>query len=396
MQAIRWSLLSLIGVLIGVSVTGCTMLTSKGTDGQTPNAYVIGVNLELTGPASVWGEPQMRAIELLIDRVNQEGGIHGVPVKLVKYDNQSKETESLVVTKKLVEQDQVLAIIGAGTTPTTMPLIPYVTQKQVPLVSVGSGDAIAEPASERQWVFKTPVSNESIAKKICTYLQQKGWTRVAFLSVNNAYGDSGKTQFEKVAPSYGVTIVASEKFEATDKDMKPQLMKVKSKQPDAIVVWAIPPAASLVLKGRHELGMTTPMIFSSGAGSNKFVELAGLEAAEGVYQPQSKIWIVDQLPDNDPQKPVLMQYARAYRERYGDEPSPIDGMAYDAALLVVEALKSVKGEATRQSLRDAIERLKGLHGITGTFTLSPEDHVGVNEKDLTMLRFRNGRWTAAE
>jgi branched-chain amino acid transport system substrate-binding protein len=386
--------LALTAALLALILTACSSSETGSVGGA--GGYKIGVNLELTGPASVWGEPQIHAIEMLVDQINQNGGINGRHIQLIKYDNQSKETESLVVAKKLVEQDQVLAIIGAGTTPTTMPLVPYVNQKRVPLVSVGSGDAIASPASERKWVFKTPVSNESISKKICEYLKQKGWNRVAFLSVNNAYGDSGKKEFQKVAQQYGIQIVASERFGATDNDMKPQLTSVKGKNPAAIVVWAIPPAASLVLKGYYELALDMPIFFSSGAGSNKFVELAGKDAAEGVYQPQSKIWVVDQLSAEDPQKPIIEKYVRDYQARYGSAPSPIDGMAYDAALLIVEALKSVKGNVTRESLRDAIERIDRLEGITGIFHLSPQDHVGLTDKDLMMLQFRNGRWTIAQ
>ncbi|ATY84913.1 hypothetical protein CVV65_08255 [Kyrpidia spormannii] len=228
------------------------------------------------------------------------------------------------------------------------------------------------------------------------YLKQKGWTRVGFLSVNNAYGDSGKSEFVKTAQSYGIQIVASERFGATDTDMKPQLTSVKNASPDALVVWAIPPAASLVLKGYHELGLNTPIFFSSGAGSNKFVELAGTDAAEGVYQPQSKIWVIDQLLDSDPQKKVLQSYAQSYKSKYNIDASPIDGMAYDATLLIIEALKTIKGEVTRDSLRDAIEHLNGVVGITGIFHLSPQDHVGLTDKDLTMLQFRNGRWVIAQ
>ncbi|WP_245543403.1 ABC transporter substrate-binding protein [Kyrpidia tusciae] len=229
-----------------MTACGAAGTSTSGNGGTGGNAggkaYKIGVDLELTGPSSVWGEPQIHAVEMLVDEVNQKGGINGTPIQLIKYDNQSKETESLVVAKKLVEQDHVLAIIGAGATPTTMPLVPYVTQQKVPMVSVGSGDAIASPASERKWVFKTPVSNQSISKKISEYLKQKGWTRVGFLSVNNAYGESGKSEFEKTAQSYGIQIVSSERFGATDTDMKPQLTSVKNKSPDALVVWAIPPA----------------------------------------------------------------------------------------------------------------------------------------------------------
>lgn len=391
----------LVSFAVAASLVGCAG-TSKETAssntqaGGKPNAYKIGIDLELTGPASVWGVPQKNAIEMLVKDINGKGGINGVPIELVVYDNESSETQALVVAKKLVEQDQVLAIIGGGTTPTTMPIIPYVTQQKVPVVSVGSGDAIASPAKERAWVFKTPSNNKDIAKSIVSFLKKNGKSTVAFISMNNAYGESGKKTFEAEAKEQGITIIASEKFGATDKDMKPQLTNIKSKNPDAIIVWAIPPSASIVNRNYWELKMDSMLIYSAGAGANAFIDLAGKEAAEGTYIASGKVWVADQLETSDPQKELLTKYVKDYEGSFHTGVSPIDGMAYDTMLLISKAIEMSKENVTRQSIRNNLEKIQGLVGTTGIFNMSPDDHTGLMPEDVIMLQVKDGKWVLAK
>ncbi|MGE7270517.1 ABC transporter substrate-binding protein [Brevibacillus panacihumi] len=386
-----WLSLALVASLLGCSSS--TVKTEGGTAGAT---YKIGVDLELTGGSSVWGVPQKNAIEMLVKEINEKGGINGVPIELIVYDNESSETQALIVAKKMVEQDQVLAIIGGGTTPTTMPIVPYVTQQQVPLVSVGSGDGITSPVNEREWIFKTPSNNRDIAKSIVSFLKQKGKTSVAFLSMNNAYGESGKQAFEALAKEEGIAIIAAEKFGAGDKDMKPQLTNIKAKNPDAIIVWAIPPSASIVNRNFWELKMDQMLIYSAGAGANAFIDLAGREAAEGTYIASGKVWVADQLDGNDPQQSLLTKYVKDYESSFQTGVSPIDGMAYDAALLVTKAIEMSTENVTRQSIRDNLEKIQGLVGATGIFNMSPNDHTGLKPEDVIILQVQNGEWVIAK
>ena len=353
--------------------------------------YRIGAVLELSGPASIWGRPQRESIQMVVDDVNAKGGIGGRKVELIVYDNESKETNSLVLAKRLVEQDGVLGIIGAGTTPTTMPMIPYVTQAKVPLVSMGSADVIITPPAERRWIFKTPNNTSDVVTKMLEYLKAKRLTPVAFLSVNNAYGDSGRREFEKAAGKAGIEVTVWERFGATDKDMKPQLTRARASGAKAIVVWAIPPAAPLVAKSAAELGLPreVQMVHDHGAGSSPaFIDLAG-GAAEGTVLVTAKLPVAEQLPDSDPQKPVLLAYAKAYRERTGQPPSAIGGMAYDAMLLYANALETAG--ADREKLRDALEATRGLVGVTGVFSMSPEDHNGLTVEHLELARVEGGK-----
>ncbi|MFM1653379.1 ABC transporter substrate-binding protein [Brevibacillus sp. B_LB10_24] len=382
----------------GAGESGSGSGTGTQSTGKTekPASYKIGINLELTGGSSVWGVPQKNAVEMLVEELNQKGGINGVPIELVVYDNESSETQSLVVTKKLVEQDKVLAVIGGGTTPTTMPIVPYMNQQKVTLVSVGSGDGIVEPASERPYIFKTPVNNNNNAHSIAAFLKEKGKTNVAFMSMNNAYGEDGRKAFEAVAKEFGLNIVAEEKFGGGDKDMKPQLTKIKAKNPDAVVVWAIPPSASIVNRNFWELKLDSMLIYGAGAGSNAFVELAGSEAAEGTYMASGKVWVADQLADSDPQKELLTKYVKDFESKFKTGVSPIDGMAYDTMLLLAKAIEMAGDQVNRETIRENMEKIQNLVGTTGVFNLSPDDHQGLKPEDVIIIQVKGGRWEMAK
>lgn len=381
----------LFSILLIFSLAACNTKTSS-----KEGVIKIGVNLELSGPAAVWGVPQKDAIEMLVKEINDDGGINGQKIELVVYDNESSETQSLVVTKKLVEQDKVVAVIGGGTTPTTMPLLPYIEKSKVPVVSIGSGDAISSPAEERHWVFKTPVDNEDISTSIIELLKKENKTNIAFMALNNAYGDSGLKTFEGVAKENGINIVAVEKFGMGDKDMKPQLTKIKGLNPDAIIVWSIPPAASIVNRNYWELKMDNMLIYPAGAGSNAFVDLAGKEAAEGTYVAAGKVWVSDQIEDGDTQKDIITKYVKSFEEKTKQGASPIDGMAYDAMLLISKAIEKSGDKVTRESIRDNLEKLENIVGVTGVFNLSDKDHQGLKAEDALMVQVKNGEWVIPE
>lgn len=315
----------------------------------------------------------------------------GDQVALVVYDNESNETKSLVLAKRLVEQDGVVGIVGAGTTPTTMPIVPYVLRARVPLISTGSGDAIVTPPGQRRWVFKTAPNASDVAAKVVRLLTARKLSPVAFLSVNNAYGDSGRQAFEKAAGGAGIRVAAWDRFGATDTDVKPQLTRARASGVKAVVVWAIPPAATIVAKNAAELSLPRElqMVHDHGAGiSPAFLELAG-GAAEGTILVTAKLPVAEQLPDADPQKPVLLAYAREFRQRTGQAASAVGGMAYDAMILFRQALAAAGPD--RAKIRDALERTSGLVGVSGVFRMSPTDHVGIHADDLELARVEGGQ-----
>jgi branched-chain amino acid transport system substrate-binding protein len=353
--------------------------------------YRIGAIMELSGPFSQWGAPMRDAIQLAVDNINAAGGVKGVPLKLVLYDGRSRGTEAALLAKRLVEQDKVVAIIGPGTSPTTMPVIPYVTQVGIPTLSMGSSDRIIEPPAERKWMFRPPYGSRHNVEKLVEHFKARGIKKIAFLSVNNAYGDTGREEFQKAAGPAGLEVVAWEKFGGTDTDMKPQLTKIRGLAPQAVIVWAIPPGASIVQKNRAELGLTIPFYHDNGASlTPQFIELAG-GAAEGAHAVVIKVDVLDEVAASDPQKPVLARFKQQFESRFGMDVGGLYGEAYDCVLLIARALETAGDN--REKLREALEQVKGLVGVAGIYTMSATDHNGVSARDLVIGQVKNGKWT---
>jgi len=356
-----------------------------------PKEYRIGAIMELSGPFSSWGAPMRDAIQLAVDNLNAAGGVRGVRLRLVVYDGRSKGTEAMLLAKRLVTQDKVVAIIGPGTSPTTMPVIPYATEAGVPVFSMGSSDRIIEPANERKWMFRAPYGSRHNVDKLIEHFKAAGIKKIGFLSVNNAYGDSGREEFEKASRPAGIEVVAWEKFGGTDNDVKPQLTKLRGLAPEAIVVWSIPPGASIVEKNRAELAIDIPMYHDNGASlTPQFIELAA-GAAEGAYAVVIKVDVLDELPASDPQKATLLKFRKQFESRFGMDVGGLYGQAYDCVLLIAKGLES-SGD-NREKLREGIERIKGLVGMAGIYTMSPTDHNGLSGRDLVIGRVKNGKWT---
>jgi branched-chain amino acid transport system substrate-binding protein len=240
-------------------------------------------------------------------------------------------------------------------------------------------------------VFKTPQSDHLIVGVLVDHLKAKGLTRVAWLGVDYAFGQLGWIEFEKAAAAGGLTIAANEKFGQKDVDMTPQLTRVKAAAPQAVVVWSIPPSASIATRNHADLGLAAPLFQSHGVGNRKYIELAG-PAANGVVFPAGKLLVAEQLADNDPQRGVLLAYARDFEGRYGPR-NTFGGHAWDAVQLVVRAL--AKAGPDRAGVRAAIEQTRGFVGITGVFDFSPDDHNGLDRRAVTIIQIADGQWKMA-
>lgn len=377
-------------LVLSILISGCASdkdsAGQQGADGK--EAYKIGAVLEVSGNSSSLGVPERDTLQMLVDNLNAAGGIDGHPVDLTILDCKSDETEAVLAVKTLIEKD-VLAVLGCASSGPSMAMINTVQKEKVPMISMAAASSIVEPVSDRHWVFKTAQSDIVTVSNIISYLQEKGLTKVAFLYMNNAYGDGGKKAFTAAAEENNIEVVVEEKFEASDKDMTPQLTRVKASRAQATVVWAIPPSASILTKNYRDLGIAAPLIHSHGVGNQKFIELAG-SAADGVILPIGKLTVARQIPDSDPQKTVLQGYIDDFTGKYNNMPDSFGGYAWDAFYLLVNAIE--KAGPDRAAVRDALEHTQGFIGISGVFNISPGDHNGLDKESMVMVQVEDGRW----
>ncbi|MFN3568224.1 MAG: ABC transporter substrate-binding protein [Caldimicrobium sp.] len=350
----------------------------------------IGVILSVTGPGSIIGEPGKNTILLLAEEINKRGGIKGRPLEVIIEDTKTEETQAVLAAKKLIERDKVVAIIGPSTTGESMAVIPIVTQAKIPMVSVAAGSGITEPVSERYWIFKTPQHDRSAVEAIYRYLKNQRITKVGILTITTGFGDQGRRSLLELAPKYGITVVADERYKPKDSDMTVQLMKAKNAGAQAIINWSVGPEQIIVTKNWHDLKLGIPLIQSHGWGSRKNLELAG-KAAEGVIAPLGRVVIWEKLPENHPQKKVIEKYVKSYTAKYKSEPGNFGGYAYDAFMMVVEAIEKVGPDPVK--IRDYLEReIKNWPGVSGIFNMSPQDHCGLGPDSFEMTVVKNGVW----
>jgi branched-chain amino acid transport system substrate-binding protein len=375
-----------------IALMTALLILSVATVVQAAPPIKIGGLFSVTGPASFLGEPERNTLEMLVDQLNARGGIKGSKIELFIYDTMGDATKAVQLATKLIKNDRVVAIIGPSTTGESMALIPIAEREKIPLISCAAGIKITEPV--KPWVFKTPANDHVAAEKIFNYALKRGQKRVALLTVSDSFGASGREQLKEMAAKKGISIVADEVFSPKDTDMTPQLTKIRAANPAAIICWGTNPGPAVVTRNLKQLGISIPLYQSHGVASKKYIELAGVTAAEGVILPAGKLAVYDILPKNDPQVKVLREYDQLYRKNFGVEASTFGGYAYDGLQLVVEAIK--KYGASPDGIRKGIEQTRKLVGVSGIFTMTAKDHNGLDLSAFEMVRVTKGDWTLAK
>jgi branched-chain amino acid transport system substrate-binding protein len=350
----------------------------------------------LTGRAAFIGTAQRDAVLIAIDEANAQGGINGRKLAMVMEDTESNPTKAVMALKKVLEAEDVVAIIGPTLTGTAMAMRGFIEKEKVPAFMHSGGDVIlkaplkkGDPTSTPKWTFKSPYRAADAIGKICEYMSKHSMRAVGFMYSNEGFGKDGLRNVKVVAPKYGVKIVAQEAFEPRDVDMTAQLTRISGKKVDSIIYWTVGPPMGIVPKNAKQLGTKAPLFACHGAGAPFFWKVAG-NAGEGVMMPSTKIVVAEQLPDSDIQKKKILAFRAAYRKKFNKDPGTMVAYGADAAFIVVDAIKRVGPNRAR--IRDAIENTRGYVGISGIYNLSPKDHNGLSIRDIVMVKATRGGW----
>ena len=352
----------------------------------------IGCLFDLSGPAGHIGTPSKYVAEMLAERLNKAGGVNGRPIKLVFGDAESNPGKAAIEAKRLIENEQVIALIGPTRTDSAMAIINLIETSGTPNVGCVGGTPPVNPV--RRYVFKSPQKTVTAVQKVYQYLQKQGIQKIAIITATDGFGKEGEQSLKELAGEYGIKIVADEKFDVTDVDMTVQLTKIKATDAQALICWTIGPPGSIVAKNVRQLSYTIPLIQCHGLPDPKYIELAG-DAAEGTIMPSTKLMVAAQLPDSDPQKKLLLDFINEYENvrKYG-KVNTHSGYAWDALMLVVNAIKTAGTDKAK--IRDAIENTKGYVGISGIYNMTAEDHCGLSTDSMVMIKVAGGKFTLLE
>jgi branched-chain amino acid transport system substrate-binding protein len=354
---------------------------------QAVDPIKIGAFLSVTGPAAFLGDPELKTLQMLIADINAKGGIHGHPLELIHYDTGGNPREAVNFVKRLIRKDHVDLLIGGTTSGDTLAVIPEVEKEGIPLISLAAAVEITEPT--KKWVFKVAPTDRMAVARIFADLRQRGLTKIALITGDGGFDKSGHAQILKLAPEYGITLVANESYGNKDTDMTTQLTKIRATDAQAILNFGFGQAPAIVTKNIKQLDITLPLYHSHGVASKTFIELAGT-AAEGVRLPASALVVAEQLPESNLQKSALLAYQQQYESQHGPV-STFGGHGYDSLMIAKAAIERA-GSVDKAKVRDEIEKTKGFIGTAGVFNLSPENHMGLGPDAFKMVEIRNGAW----
>jgi branched-chain amino acid transport system substrate-binding protein len=369
-----------------LALAGLLWLHSSARAGESIR---IGAIFSVTGPASFLGEPERNTAKMLEEELNSAGGLLGRKVEIIVYDDKSDTTEAVTAVDRLLKRDRVVAMVGPSTSGNSLAIIPKVEEGQIPLLSCAAAKKIADPV--KRWVFKTPQNDSLAVGKIYQHARKSGISKVAILTVSDAFGAAGREELKGLAPQAGISIVADEVFGPKDTDMTAQLTRIKGMDAQAVIVWGTNPGPAVVARNRVQLKIALPMYMSHGVASKKFIELAGPENAEGILLPAGRLIVEAQLPASDPHKKFLSAYVQEYERRFKQPVSTFGGHAWDAVMLLAQAIRNANS-AEPAAIRDALEKVRGFYGTAGEFNFSPEDHSGLTEQAFVMVRIAKGDW----
>ena len=377
-----------LGSLLTVVISFCLVAGFSPVSTAKAENIKVGAILAVTGGASFLGGPEARTLEMMVEEINAAGGINGNKIDLIIKDSGANPEKAISFAKQLIEEEKVFAIIGPSTSGETMKIKNIAEEAQMILLSCAAAEVIVDPVAK--YVFKTPQKDSHAVQKIYGTMKDLGISKIAVLTGNTGFGNAGKGQLEKIAPEFGIEILASEVYDKKSTDLSAVVAKLMAnKDIQAVVNWSIVPAQGILAKNMRQAGWDVPLFQSHGFGNIKYVE-AGGAAAEGIIFPAGRLLVAEVLSDDNPQKALLLKYKNDYESKYEDQVSTFGGHAYDALTILVAAIE--KAGTDKEKVRDTIENLQGVAGTAGVFNFSPEDHNGLDINSFEMLTVKDGKF----
>ncbi len=353
----------------------------------------VGVTVSATGPAASLGIPEKNTIALMPRTIG------GEKVNYIVLDDASDTTTAVSNTRKLISESKVDIILGSSTTPNSLAMIDVAAEAQTPMISMAASARIVEPMdAKKKWVFKTPQNDIMMSLAIVDHMVSSGVKTVAFIGFSDAYGEGWHQEFSKAAAQKNLTIVANERYARTDTSVTGQTLKMISAKPDAVLIAGSGTPAALPQKTLKERGYAGKIYQTHGVANADFLRVGGKDV-EGTFLPSGPVLVAAQLPDSHPVKKSATAYVAAYEAAHGkDSVSTFGAHGWDAGALMAAAVPAALKKAKpgtvefRVALREALEQVKEVPGAHGIFTMSPDDHLGLDNRARVMVKIENGTW----
>jgi branched-chain amino acid transport system substrate-binding protein len=343
----------------------------------------IGLDFAMTIAGATPIAPAVKeGAELMAEQINAKGGVLGRPLQIVTYDNENANEKAVQLARKLIDEDKAIALL-TDRTATSAVVAPIAEEAGVLFLELVPTTSVIQG---KKWGFQVNPRDETEAQKLFTYLKNTVKVNsVVIIHDENPYGTEGSQEAEKAAQTVGIEIRGKVPYNNNSPDLTAEVTRARSTGAQAVVMWGIPPGPARVLTAAKTIGWSVPMLGSVAVANPAVIQLAGA-AAEGMVVTGT----FDPSNATGPDKAML----DAYKQKFGQDktPSSFQGFGWDAVLLLSGAVEKA-GSAEPAMVRDALEQLKGVDGVDGTYSMSASDHNGVDPSSLLLLTVKDGKFT---
>jgi branched-chain amino acid transport system substrate-binding protein len=349
MRNVRRTILTII-MVAAIAVGGCSFLGLAAE----PGVIKVGYSAPFTGTAAEFGTNGWRGVQLALEEINEKGIIiNGKTheIEIIRYDSVCTPTEGVAAIRRLVMEDEVVAVLGDHCSSVCMAIAPVLDELKVPGLTIEcAADAVTSPGHE--FYFRMRPSMGLMAPLVAPVIMKLNPKTMGFLAINDDYGRSFVTSIRSELEKQGVKMVSEGYFERGTTDFMMYLTKIKRSNPDIVFYIGVTPEGAMILKQARELGLVPDIKFigAEEMGEMELVKLAGAEVVEGTYA--ISLWGA-----------VPAEFEKRVWDRFDAPMHYAIIFGYDALQVIAKAIESAQS-LDPVKIKDAMKKVEfqGLEG----------------------------------
>lgn len=354
---------------------------AQNTRGVTATEIKIGTQDDLSGPIVFWGQPMRNGKIMRIDEQNAKGGVHGRKIVLIGEDNGYDPKKGVLAAQKLIQQDQVFAMVGTLGTPIAMATMPIVLEAGVPHMYPGTNHrAMYEPFHKLKFSMAAPYDHQ-MRVAVQYMIEKQGKKKLAIMYQDDEFGKELREAAEAQAKASKIEVVAVTSYKRGDTSFSSQVARMRQAEPDFIVAGTVVRETAGLGLELKKLGWKVDVL-TSAAACNPGTTAIGKDAVEGFFI-QCQYVPFDAADAPEP----LKAWMKRYQDRFGKAPDVASAIGWDMMDLLITGLERAGKDLTIDKFIAASETIKDYPNIFGSPPMSfgPDRHLGTRAFVLTKI-----------
>jgi branched-chain amino acid transport system substrate-binding protein len=352
--------------------------SSDSGDSSSKESFNIGLAISMSGGTALFGEGVKRGVDLAVKEFNDAGGFEGQNANLVLYDDEAKPEKSVEIVQKLINQDNIVALVGPANSGNAMAHIQFTQEAKIPeVVPVATGTQITQEYkdADKNYIFRVaPLDGVQVSAILKELIDKQGLTKLGVIHDTEGYGQGGREDIVKqMKENYNMEPTVISAFDPKELNLEPSIREMNNAGVEAVVFYGLAPQSAKLLEARFNEGLDAPIYATWATGDPTVVNLVGDLVKENLFFVQS--YTIDQ-------NEVAKKFHQKVVDTYGEDVFPIaTAQGYDSAKHILDAIKTVG--LNGEKIRDQIESFTDFAGVTAIkstpFTKDNHEAFGIDE-----------------